>query len=218
MTTSRGAMNYRNIQELPDHVLFTECSLIVLSISIIILLVWRSDAKKNSVSIAMQNTFGDSNYFLFLTTHAKTFLAKIMLVAAIISIFCSIYYYFECGKIINVAIQPGIDTWRIYETYTKYMAYCEYAINIGIFILPLTIIPLWWDWHVNRIFLHRGYNRPAFSPDGNNKIYDLTNKIEPVFPKDGIYPCKICGQKLRVPPNKEVLATCPKCKSTYQYP
>ena len=150
-------MNYNAIRHWPDHVLFNEGSFIVLAISVIILIVWRNEVKRNPVSLVMQNTLGSSNYFLFLTTHTKAFFAKIMLVVAIISISCSIYYYFECGKIINIAIQKNVDTWELYKSYTKYMDYCEYAINIGIFISPLTIIPLWWDSYVNKILLHRGF-------------------------------------------------------------
>ena len=196
-------MNYNEIKNWSEHTLFSG-SHMVLIFSTVILLIWWYNAKKNPVSVAMQNELGNSNYFLFLTTHAQAFVAKIMIAVAIISMAISVYFYMQCGKMINMAILPKADTWPLYLSYIESLGHCQDAMNIGIFILPLTIIPLWWDAYVNKILLHRVYAAPFLHTPGCSP--------------DGIYPCRNCGQRIRVAPNRTVRATCPKCGATHIYP
>ena len=148
-------MNYSTNRNLPSYEIFSSDVIFIVIISCIVLFMWYRDAK-------MMNKIGNSNYFLFINTHAKAFFTKITLVISIISALLSIYFYYQCNNIMMIVLQQNISNNTFYslsDTYYKYITYCHYASNLAVFLLPLTAIPLWWDSYVNKIFMHGEYYR-----------------------------------------------------------
>jgi len=147
--------------------------------SLVILIWWRHKRIKQDDKL------------IFLKTNAHLFLAKCFLVICIVSIFCTLFFIWQSDKIVTVFLRNSKNmSGDMYDflvmKYQNYSNFLPYTFSAGIFLLPLTAIPLWWD----------------------KTVVAKSRSI--------IIECAKCKQKLRVPKYKTIDVNCPKCKTNFR--